>query len=93
VVAFGARAEGIDPTADAKAQPAVLVMLRLPAPHYRPDADYLGGYARQTGSAGQRTAEELAARFRFAVVEAGRCRRSASIASSWRRRQTSRSNR
>ena len=69
-VAFGARAEGIDPTADTKAATReVLVMLRLPAPHYRPDSDYLGGDARQAGSAGrQRTAEELAARFRLRLV-------------------------
>jgi hypothetical protein len=63
-------AEGTDPTADAKAATReVLVMLRLPPPHFRPDSDYLGGYARQSGSAGrQRIAEELAARFRLRVV-------------------------
>jgi hypothetical protein len=69
-VRFAARADGIGPTADTTtATREVLVMLRLPAPHYRPDSDYLGGYARQAGSAGrQRTAAELAARFRLRVV-------------------------
>ena len=59
-----------DPTTDAAAAShEVLVMLRLPPPHFRPDADYLGGYARASGSAGrQRIAEELAARFRLRVV-------------------------
>lgn len=69
-VALAASAQAVDPTADGKAAGReVLVMLRLPPPHYRPDADYLGGYARQSGNAGrQRIAEELAARFRLRVV-------------------------
>ena len=69
-LAISARCQGVDPTADvAAASREVLVMLRLPPPHFRPDADYLGGYARASGSAGrQRVAEELAARFRLRVV-------------------------
>jgi len=69
-LAISVRCEGTDPTVEAgAASRELLVMLRLPPPHYRPDADYLGGYARASGSAGrQRVAEELAARFRLRVV-------------------------
>src|SRR6187401_3245002 len=68
-LAFATRAEGTDPPADARAAREVLVMLRLPAPHFRPDADYGGGYVRQAGSSGrQRIAEELAARFHLRLV-------------------------
>ena len=69
-LAISAHCEGTDPTVDAAAASReLLVMLRLPPPHYRPDADYSGGYARASGSAGrQRIAEELAARFRLRVV-------------------------
>ena len=69
-LACGARADGADPAAEPKAAAReVLVMLRLPPPHFRPDSDYLGGYATRAGSAGrQRIAEELAARFRLRVV-------------------------
>jgi hypothetical protein len=42
--------------------PRILVMLRTPAMHYRPQADYSGGYGEQAGRlARQRIAEELAA--------------------------------
>ena len=70
VLAFAARSEGIDPTAEPKAAAReVLVMLRLPPLHFRPDAGYVGGYATQSGSAArQRIAEELAARFKLRVV-------------------------
>ena len=45
-------------------------MLRMPPPHFRPDADYLGGYGTQSGRAGrQRIADELAARFGLRVVD------------------------
>lgn len=48
----------------------VLVMLRLPPLHFRPDAGYVGGYATQSGSAArQRTAEDLAARFKLRIVD------------------------
>ena len=69
-LAFAARAEGIDATAEPKAAAReVLVMLRLPPLHFRPDAGYVGGYATQSGSAGrQRIAEELAARFKLRIV-------------------------
>jgi subtilisin family serine protease len=68
--ALATSAQRTDPTTDAgTARREVLVMLRLPAPHFRPDADYLGGYAKQSGNAGrQRVAEELATRFRLRVV-------------------------
>src|SRR4030095_13689132 len=47
----------------------LLVMLRLPPLHFRPDAGYVGGYATQSGStARQRIAEELAARFKLRIV-------------------------
>ncbi|HVN34112.1 MAG TPA: S8 family serine peptidase [Casimicrobiaceae bacterium] len=69
-LAVSARCEETDPTADtAAASRELLVMLRLPPPHYRPDADYLGGYARASGGTGRkRVAEELAARFNLRVV-------------------------
>jgi hypothetical protein len=48
----------------------LLVMLRLPPLHFRPDAGYVGGYATQSGSAArQRIAEELAARFKLRIVD------------------------
>ena len=48
----------------------VLVMLRLPPLHFRPDAGYVGGYATQAGSAArQRVAEDLAARFKLRIVD------------------------
>ena len=63
-------AEGTDPAAEPKAAAReVLVMLRLPPLHFRPDAGYVGGYATQSGSAArQRIAEELAARFKLRIV-------------------------
>ncbi|WP_323144271.1 S8 family peptidase [Massilia phyllosphaerae] len=42
-----------DPVAEA-AQRQVLVMLRLPAGHFRPDASYGGGYLKDSGSAARR---------------------------------------
>ena len=46
----------------------VLVMLRLPPPHFRPDGAYVGGYSSRSGSADrQRIAEELAARFKLRI--------------------------
>jgi hypothetical protein len=48
----------------------LLVMLRLPPAHFRPDAGYAGGYAAQSGSAGRRRiAEDLAARFKLSIVD------------------------
>jgi subtilisin family serine protease len=47
----------------------LLVMLRLPPPHFRPDASYLGSYDTQFGrGARQRVADELAARFKLRIV-------------------------
>jgi Subtilase family len=52
------------------AQRQVLVMLRVPPPHFRPDANYLGNYHTQVGRAArQRVAEELATRFKLRVVD------------------------
>ncbi|MDQ2823270.1 MAG: hypothetical protein M3Y65_23310 [Pseudomonadota bacterium] len=54
-----------DATADpvaAVAQHQVLVMLRLPARHYRPDGSYGGNYTTDTGTAARRRiAAQLAA--------------------------------
>jgi hypothetical protein len=53
----------LDPVAQAAqaAQHQVLVMLRLPARHFRPDGAYGGGYMTDTGSAARRRiASELA---------------------------------
>ena len=50
-----------DPVAEA-AQRQVLVMLRLPAQHFRPDASYGGGYLKDSGSAARRRlASDIAA--------------------------------
>ena len=50
-----------DPVAEA-AQHQVLVMLRLPAGHFRPDASYGGGYLKDSGSAARRrVAADIAA--------------------------------
>jgi hypothetical protein len=70
-LAFAARTEGIDTTAEPSAPGhEVLVMLRLPPLHFRPDAGYVGGYGAQSGSADRkRIAEELAARFKLRIVE------------------------
>lgn len=51
--AAGQEQERPDPLAQA-AQRQVLVMLRLPAQHYRPDASYGGGYLKDGGSAARR---------------------------------------
>lgn len=59
-----------DPTAapdDARRQ--VLVMLRLPPAHYRPDSAYTGGYDAEVGSAARRAlAGELARRHGLSLV-------------------------
>ena len=56
---------------DAKlAERQVLVMLRVPPPHFRPDASYLGSYDTQVGrNARRRVAEGLAAQFKLRVVD------------------------
>ncbi len=47
----------------------MLVMLRVPPAHFRPDANYLGSYSTQVGRAArQRVAEELAAKFKLQLV-------------------------
>ena len=58
-------------TVDAKVDAhQVLVMLRVPSPHFRPDASYLGSYDMRAGRAARhRVAEELAARFNLRVVD------------------------
>ena len=69
--ALGARA---DSSADARdgsiAEHQILVMLRVPPPHFRPDADYLGSYDTRVGRAARRRiAEALAAKFNLRVVD------------------------
>lgn len=46
------------PSAGLASERQVLVMLRLPPPHFRPDADYAGGY---TGDAGKQARRRVAA--------------------------------
>ena len=69
-LALAARAQGIESTAEPNASSReLLVMLRLPPLHFRPDAGYVGGYASQSGSADRkRVAEALAARFKLRIV-------------------------
>ncbi|HEX8956152.1 MAG TPA: S8 family serine peptidase [Burkholderiaceae bacterium] len=51
----------LPPSGDNPAEHQVLVMLHLPAPHYRPDSGYSGSYGDDGGhSARRRIAEELA---------------------------------
>lgn len=48
----------------------VLVMLRLPGPHYRPDTNYAGGYDSRVGrDARRQIAERLAARYGLRIVD------------------------
>ena len=48
----------------------ILVMMRLPAPHYRPDASYGGRYIDDSGKgARRRRAEELARQYGLAMVD------------------------
>ena len=70
-LAFQACADPDTASVDAKvAERQVLVMLRVPAPHFRPDASYLGGYDTQVGRAARRrVAEGLAAQFKLRVVD------------------------
>ena len=52
------------------AERQVLVMLRVPPTHYRPDTNYAGGYDSQFGrEARQRDAAELAARFGLRIID------------------------
>ena len=70
-LAFQACADPDIASVDAKeVERQVLVMLRVPAPHFRPDASYLGSYDTQVGrSARRRVAEGLAAQFKLRVVD------------------------
>jgi hypothetical protein len=62
-------------TTDAAVDPAsaerqVLVMLRMPAPHFRPDGNYLGGYdSNLSRVARKRVAAGLAAKFKLRIVD------------------------
>ena len=69
-VAFMAWADRPDASGETDAaKRQLLVMLRLPPPHFRPDANYLGSYDTQFGrSARQRVADDLAARFKLRIV-------------------------
>ena len=52
------------------AERQILVMLRLPAPHYRPDGNYFESYDSQVGrDARRRVAEALAAEFKLRIVD------------------------
>lgn len=66
-----APAAGSNASIDAKAaNHQLLVMLRLPAPHFRPDANYLRSYDTQFGREGQkRVAEALARQFKLRIVD------------------------
>jgi subtilisin family serine protease len=70
-LAFQACADPDIASVDAKvAERQVLVMLRVPAPHFRPDASYLGSYDTQVGrNARRRVAEGLAAQFKLRVID------------------------
>jgi subtilisin family serine protease len=48
----------------------VLVLLRLPAPHFRPDASYTGSYDRGAGrDARRRIAERLASQYGLRIID------------------------
>jgi len=71
-----ARAEGSAPqdahttTVPAPAARQVLVMLRMPSPHFRPDGAYGGGYTDDgTRAARRRVARDLAAAYGLRVVD------------------------
>lgn len=58
--------DALDPTS---AERQILVMLRLPPAHFRPEANYTGGSDWQTGrDARRRTADEIAARHGLKLV-------------------------
>jgi len=64
-----ARTQGVEAPEPSATTREVLVMLRLPPLHFRPDAGYIGGYSTQSGSAArQRIAEDLATRFKLRIV-------------------------
>lgn len=65
-----ADAQAPDAHAPAAAPRQVLVMLRMPAPHFRPDGAYGGGYADDgTRTARRRIARDLAAAYGLRVVD------------------------
>jgi subtilisin family serine protease len=47
----------------------VLVLLRLPAPHFRPDAIYTGSYRRAGSDARRKLAERLATRYGLKIID------------------------
>jgi len=69
--ALTVRADPDNAAIDAKAADRqILVMLRVPPPHFRPDANYLGSYDTQFGrDARQRLAAGIAARFKLKIVD------------------------
>lgn len=55
---------------EATAEREILVMLRLPPHHFRPDTNYVGGYTSQSGRAARlRIAKEIAAQFKLRIVD------------------------
>lgn len=71
VIACGASADPNTGSIDSGvAERQILVMLRVPPPHFRPDTNYLGSYDAQIGrGARQRAAEGLASKFKLRVVD------------------------
>ena len=71
ILAFKACADPNIGSSDARvAEHQILVMLRVPPPHFRPDANYLGNYNTQVGRAArQRVAEGIAAKFKLRIVD------------------------
>jgi len=66
-----ARADSSEQVAPAGAAQQILVMVRLPPPHYRPDGSYGGGWKGGAGEAARsRTAEALAAAGHLRILEA-----------------------
>ena len=64
-----AAAQELAPAEDAAHQ--ILVMLRLPPPHYRPGANYSGGYIDVAGSAARRRVADKVAQDRGLTVLSG----------------------
>ena len=61
---------GPDTRYDEAADHQVLVMLRMPAPHFRPDVSYTSSYASRVGrDARRRTAEAIASEYGLKVVD------------------------
>lgn len=75
LVAFIAACASVPPGDERRAETStaerqVLVMLRVPAPHFRPDLSYAGGYETRPGrDARRRIAEALASQYGLRIVD------------------------